>query len=75
MHRFSKKAAAGVFLVLALAAASTVAADDWKSLKREAKRLKIDETAKETLDVLLAKSAKAEMLLHHAYGWAVFDNL
>jgi lipid-binding SYLF domain-containing protein len=68
-------APAAALLALALASSSVEAQEDWKSLKREAKRLKIDETAKETLDVLLAKSPKAEMLLHHAYGWAVFDNL
>jgi lipid-binding SYLF domain-containing protein len=68
-------APAAALLALALATSSVEAQEDWKSLKREAKRLKIDETAKETLDVLLAKSPKAEMLLHHAYGWAVFDNL
>jgi lipid-binding SYLF domain-containing protein len=68
-------APAAALLALALATSSVEAQEDWKSLKREAKRMKIDETAKETLDVLLAKSPKAEMLLHHAYGWAVFDNL
>ena len=60
---------------LVLGPAAGWAEDDWKSLKREAKRMKIDEAAQEALDVLLAKSPKAEMLLHHAYGWAVFDNL
>jgi lipid-binding SYLF domain-containing protein len=68
-------APAAALLALALASSSVEAQEDWKSLKRESKRMKIDETAKEALDVLLAKSPKAEMLLHHAYGWAVFDNL
>lgn len=67
--------AAAVVSGFTLSAASAWAQEDWKSLKREAKRMKIDETAQEALDTLLAKSPKAEMLLHHAYGWAVFDNL
>jgi len=49
--------------------------ESWKSLKRESKRMKIDETAKESLDELLAKNAKAKMLFENSYGWAVFDNL
>ena len=49
--------------------------ESWKSLKRESKRMRIDETAKESLDELLAKNAKAKMLFDNSYGWAVFDNL
>ena len=49
--------------------------ESWKSLKRESKRMKIDETAKEALDELLAKNSKAKMLFENSYGWAVFDNL
>lgn len=60
---------------LALATSSAFAQEDWKSLKREAKRMKIDETAKEALDSLLAKSTKAQLLFDGSYGWAVFDNL
>ena len=51
------------------------AEENWKSLKRESKRMKIDETAKEALDTLFASSPKAEDLFEMSYGWAVFDNL
>ncbi|PWB70546.1 MAG: hypothetical protein C3F15_13785 [Holophagae bacterium] len=47
----------------------------WKSLERDAKRAKIDETAQQALDELFTKSVKAETLFKKAYGWAVFDNL
>ncbi len=63
---------------LMLAATAPVAADepdDWQTLKRESKRMKIDETAQEALDQLLSENAKAEELYEKAYGWAVFDNL
>jgi lipid-binding SYLF domain-containing protein len=49
--------------------------ESWKDLKQESKRMKIDETAKEALDELLADHPKAKMLFDHSYGWAVFDNL
>ena len=54
---------------------SLSAEENWKSLKRESKRMKIDETAKEALDTLFASSSKAEDLFEMSYGWAVFDNL
>ena len=67
---------AGIFLCgLALSTSSAFAQEDWQSLKRKAKRMKIDETAKEALDTLLAKSTKAQLLFDNSYGWAVFDNL
>ena len=47
----------------------------WKSLERDAKRAKIDETAQQALDELFTKSVKAETLFEKAYGYAVFDNL
>jgi lipid-binding SYLF domain-containing protein len=50
-------------------------ASDWKSLKKEAKRAKIDETADEALTTLFEKSPKAKYLYDKSYGWAVFDNL
>ena len=62
--------------VLLQPAPETSAGDEnWRSLKRESKRMKIDETAKDALDELLAKNTKAKMLFEHSYGWAVFDNL
>jgi lipid-binding SYLF domain-containing protein len=48
---------------------------DWRSLKREAKRAKIDEMADIALRTLIAKSSKAEALYKESYGYAVFDNL
>ena len=65
----------GAVMSLALTAAPAFSQEDWKSLKRESKRMKINETAQEALDSLLAKNVKAEMLFDQSYGWAVFDNL
>jgi lipid-binding SYLF domain-containing protein len=48
---------------------------DWKDLKDESKRMKIDETADEALKELFAESGKAKDLYEEAYGYAVFDNL
>ena len=72
-----------VTIVAALAAitlmlpstSSLFAEESWKSLKRESKRMKIDETAQEALNTLFATSPKAENLFEMSYGWAVFDNL
>jgi lipid-binding SYLF domain-containing protein len=47
----------------------------WKSLERDAKRAKLDETAQQALDELFTNSVKAETLFEKAYGYAVFDNL
>ena len=49
--------------------------DDWKSLKNESKRLKIDEMADAVLDQVMNSNWKAEELFKNAYGWAAFDNL
>jgi lipid-binding SYLF domain-containing protein len=65
---------AAALLVVAAAGAAD-ADDDWKSLKQESKRMKIDEMAKETLDTLFSENAKAKELYKNSYGWAVFDNL
>ena len=62
-------------IALILVGGPVFAEENWKNLKQESKRMKIDETAKEALDELLAKNAKAKMLFDHSYGWAVFDNL
>jgi lipid-binding SYLF domain-containing protein len=62
-------------LSTALPSCSAFAQEDWKSLKRKAKRMKIDETAQGALDTLFAKSTKAQLLNENSYGWAVFDNL
>jgi lipid-binding SYLF domain-containing protein len=61
--------------VLVLASTTVSAEDDWKSLKQESKRMKIDETAQQSLDTLFADNAKAKDLYDKSYGWAVFDNL
>jgi len=65
---------AGFFLVLSTTS-SLSAEESWKSLKHEAQRMKIDETAQEALKTLFASSPKAENLFEMSYGWAVFDNL
>jgi len=51
------------------------AEESWESLNQDAKRAKINETAKEALDEVLAKSKNAGGLYGKAYGWAAFDNL
>ena len=70
--------ALGVVLTM-LVPAAIVAADDadenWKSLKAESKRLKIDEMATEALEQVMNSNWKAEELFESSYGWAAFDNL
>jgi lipid-binding SYLF domain-containing protein len=65
-------------LVLVLGNAALPAQEssgDWKSLKRDAKRMKIDEEAEAALNQVLGGNAKAKELFELAYGWAAFDNL
>ncbi len=63
-------------LAFGLSPSPAVSAEEsWQSLKRESKRLKIDETAEEALNSLFATSPKAKALYDISYGWAVFDNL
>jgi lipid-binding SYLF domain-containing protein len=50
-------------------------ADDWKDLENESKRMKINETAEESLQVVLGGNGKATELFANSYGWAAFDNL
>jgi lipid-binding SYLF domain-containing protein len=47
----------------------------WEDLDKDAKRAKIDETAKESLDEVLKGSEGAKELFNNSYGWAGFDNL
>ena len=61
--------------LVALSNASLAAEESWESLNQEAKRAKIDGTAKNSLDEVLAKSTNASELYGKAYGWAAFDNL
>lgn len=49
--------------------------EDWKSLKAESKRVKIDEMADAALETVMKGNWKAEELFETAYGWAAFDNL
>jgi lipid-binding SYLF domain-containing protein len=49
--------------------------NDWKSLKNESKRVKIDEMADEALDEVMNTNWKAQELFESAFGWAAFDNL
>jgi lipid-binding SYLF domain-containing protein len=67
-----------VGLALALGATTLAAqseTQDWKSLKSEAKRVKIDEMADAALEHVINANWKAQELFETAYGWAVFDNL
>ena len=76
MKKSATSIAAVAALVCVLLATSPVSAEEsWKSLKRESKRMKIDETAKDALNALFAANPKAETLYELSYGWAVFDNL
>ena len=60
---------------LVLPGAPVFAEEDWKDMKQESKRMKVDETADDALKALFAENAKAKELFEGAYGWAVFDNL
>jgi lipid-binding SYLF domain-containing protein len=74
----SATVAVAVVLALALPATAAVADDtesDWKALKHESKRAKIDEMAGEALQQVLDGSLKAQTLFESSYGWAAFDNL
>jgi lipid-binding SYLF domain-containing protein len=51
------------------------AEENWESLNKDAKRAKIDATAKEALDEVFKGSKNAKDLYDNSYGWAVFDNL
>lgn len=65
-------------LALLVPAMSLVADDgneDWKSLKTESKRLKINEMSAAALDQVMNSNWKAGELFESAYGWAAFDNL
>jgi lipid-binding SYLF domain-containing protein len=67
-----------LILVLVLGNAELLAQEEsgsWKSLKRDAKRMKIDEEAQAALNVVLGENAKAKELFELAHGWAAFDNL
>jgi lipid-binding SYLF domain-containing protein len=66
-----------LIMIAALALPSTTlfAEEEWKTLKQEAKAMKIDETAEQALAELFEDNAKAKSLYEKAYGWAVFDNL
>jgi len=48
---------------------------DWKDMKHESKKMKLDETAEEALQTLFAANPKAKDLYENSFGWAVFDNL
>jgi len=64
--------------VALLMPASTIFADDegdWKDMKQESKRMKLDETAEEAFQTLFAEHPKAKDLYDKSFGWAVFDNL
>jgi lipid-binding SYLF domain-containing protein len=77
-HHSHSVSALLVGLALALGATTVTAQSedqDWKSLKSEAKRVKIDEMADAALENVINANWKAGELFESAYGWAVFDNL
>ncbi|MEJ2189332.1 MAG: YSC84-related protein [Acidobacteriota bacterium] len=74
--KFRNTLIAMTVLCLALSAGQLAfAEEDWKDLKADAKKAKIDDTAKQALDEVFAKSKNAKGLYDKSYGWAVFDNL
>ena len=66
---------AAVVLSLGVGVTAAQQQEDWRSLKREAKRARIDEMADLALKKVLAGNDKAQTLYDKAYGWAAFDNL
>jgi len=53
---------------------TALAEDEWKDLKDESKRMKIQETCQKTMDKVAADNPAAKELYDKAYGWAAFDN-
>ena len=49
--------------------------DDWREVEREAKRLRRDEIADQSLERLLTTSIKSDTLFNKAYGWAAFRSV
>ena len=68
-------AAVLTLLVPAALVSADDAGEDWKSLKAESKRIKINEMADGALDQVMNSNWKAQELFESAYGWAAFDNL
>jgi lipid-binding SYLF domain-containing protein len=78
MKKSVYRAAVALTTIALLMPASTIFAEDegdWKDMKQESKRMKLDETAEEALQALFSENAKAKELYDKSYGWAVFDNL
>jgi lipid-binding SYLF domain-containing protein len=47
---------------------------NWESLKRESRRMQINEMADGALERLFNQSIQAQDLFERSYGWAAFDN-
>lgn len=62
-------------VVLPVTSALSAEESEWKALKKEEKREKIDMRAAENLELLFTKSPKAKELYDKAHGWAAFHNL
>ena len=78
MKKLAYRVAFALTIVALFMPASTIFAEDeanWKDMKQESKKMKLDETAEEALQALFAENAKAKELFDGSYGWAVFDNL
>ena len=75
LHTTLALAVAATLLLPATPAIADDQGADWKALKHEAKRAKIDDMANDALQQVLDGSLKANTLFESAYGWAAFDNL
>jgi lipid-binding SYLF domain-containing protein len=78
MKKSAYRVTVALTAIALLMPASTIFAQeegDWKDMKQESKRMKLDETAEEALQALFAENQKAKELYDNSYGWAVFDNL
>ncbi len=77
MKQHIRKPAIVIAVLCLVVGAGQLAAQDksWEDLNKDAKRAKIDETAKESLDEVFKESENAKQLYENSYGWAGFDNL
>jgi len=77
MHRNIRKTLTVIATLCLIVGAGQLNAQDqdWKDLNKDAKRAKIDEIAKESLDEVFKGNEASKELFNSAYGWAAFDNL
>ena len=77
MKKEIRRATAIIAALFLFVGSGQLAAQDtsWEDLNKDAKRAKVDETAKESLDEVFKGSDNAKQLYDNSYGWAAFDNL